>query len=208
MHLKLTVGVVCAASAGLVAAVQQGGATPPGLDARLAHAVAHARQVAREVELRHRLPDGRRLVVSEVTTMRGVATLEILNPTNGSTTSIPTANGVYIALCGHGARKQCAIADGGARAGDALVARRQALELARRLLVETRLDLVAVGLPQTPTRQLLLLFERDLLDSTETGTDAGTIDRLSRGRLYAQAGLIAFSATKDSLALLKLPSRR
>ena len=92
-------------------------------------------------------------------------------------------------------------------AGDALVARRQAVELARRTLAETPLDLVVVALPQRSTR-LLLVFERGRLDLADQGIDASLVDRLTRDRLYATAGLIAFSDTEDSLALVKLRARR
>ena len=92
-------------------------------------------------------------------------------------------------------------------AGDAVVARRQAVELARRTLAETQLDLVVVALPQRSTR-LLLVFERGRLDLSDQGTDASLVDRLTRDRLYATAGLIAFSDTEDSLALVKLRARR
>jgi len=201
-QLVLAVGVLCLASAGKAIGAEQ-----PRSNERLAQAVAHAQQIRRDVELRHRLPDGRRLHVAEVTTMLGVATLETLDPASWSGRSIPTGNGIYVSLCGRGARRHCAIGAGGARAGDALVARTQALEFARRTLLETQVDLVVVALPQTPTRHVLLLFEGDLLNAAETGTDPETVDQLTRGRLYTPAGLIAFSATEDSLALLKLPIR-
>lgn len=183
-----------------------GAEQPP--EERLAPAVTHTREIAHDVELRYRLPGGRRLFVAEVTTTVVVATLEILDTTGLSGRSIPAGNGVYVSLCGRGARRHCAITGGGARASDALVVRRQALELARRTLLETQVDLVVVALAQTPTRHLLLLFERGLLDTTESGMDARTVDRLTRGRIYAPAGIVAFSAAEDSLALTKLPLRR
>ena len=178
------------------------GAKPPDDQERLAPAVAETKRIAREVELRHRLPDGRRLAVTEVTTMLGVATLETFDPTDWSGRSLETDNGIYLSLCGRAARRHCAITGGGG-AGDALVARRQAVELARRTLLETPLDLVVVALPQAATR-LLLVFERAQLDLTDHGTEASAVDRLTRDRLYATAGLIAFSETEDSLALVKL----
>ncbi len=132
-QLVLAVGVLCLASAG-----EAFGAEQPRSNERLAQAVAHAQQIRRDVELRLRLPDGRRLHVAEVTTMLGVATLETLDPASWSGRSIPTGNGIYVSLCGRGARRHCAIGAGGARAGDALVARTQALEIARRTLLERR----------------------------------------------------------------------
>ena len=202
-QLVLAVGALCLAIAGKAFGAEQ----PARPDERLAQAVAQSQQIARDVELRHRLPDGRRLHVAEVTATRGVATLETLDPASWSGRSIPAGNGIYVSLCGRGARRHCAIGAGGARAGDALVARRQALEFARRTLLETQVDLVVVALPQTPTRHVLLLFEGDLLNAAETGTDPETVHHLTRGRLYTPAGLIAFSATEDSLAFLKLPTR-
>ena len=180
---------------------------PPDDHERLAPAVAQTQGIAREVELRHRLPDGRRLAVAEVTTMLGVATLETLDPVGWSGRSIETDNGVYVSLCGRAARRHCAITDGGG-IDDAPVARRQAVALARQTLLETELDLVVVALPQSPTRNLMLVFERGLFDPAENGTDARLVDRLTRDRLYATAGLVAFSDVEESLALVKLRSRR
>jgi hypothetical protein len=172
---------------------------------RLAPAVTQAKRIAREVELRHRLPGGGRLAIVEVTTMLGVSTLETFDPSDWSGRSIETDNGIYVSLCG-GGRRHCAMSELGG-AGDAVVARRQAVELARRTLAETQLYLVVVALPQRSTR-LLLVFERGRLDLSDQDTDVGVVDRLTRDRLYATAGLIPFSDTEDSLALVKLRARR
>ena len=187
---------VCLAISGTAIAADR----PPD-DERLAPAVAQTKRIAQEVESRHRLPGGGRLAIVEVTTMLGVSTLETFDPSDWSGRSIETDNGIYVALCG-GVRRHCAMNELGG-AGDALLARRQAVELARRALAETTLDLVVVALPQRSTR-LLLVFERGRLDLGDQGSDASLVDRLTRDRLYATAGLIPFSDTEDSLALVKL----
>ena len=197
----LTALASCLALSGTAIAADR----PPD-DERLAPAVAQTKRIAREVELRHRLPGGGRLAIVEVTTMLGVATLETFDPGDWSGRSIETDNGVYVSLCGGAPRRHCTISQQG-DAGDAVVARRQAVELARRTLAETPLDLVVVALPQRSTR-LLLVFERGRLDLSDQDTNPSVVDRLTRDRLYATAGLIAFSDTEDSLALVKLRARR
>jgi hypothetical protein len=79
-----------------------------------------------------------------------------------------------------------------------LAARSQALALARRTLRETSVSVVVVALPQTATRHLQLVFERDLLQTTETSAE-----RLTRARLYAMAGLVNAGA-EDSLVLIRI----
>lgn len=165
---------------------------------RLAPSVARARRIAARVERQHRLPDGGRLPFGEVSTTLAVATLE-LSGLAGSSRSIPAENGVYAVLCGHGARRHCAL---GARVRptDALVARRQALAFAALVFGETPVDLVVVALPQSATEYILLVFQRDLLDAGEP--DVG---RDTRDRFFAMTGLAAIGLS-DSLLLAQLPS--
>ena len=80
----------------------------------------------------------------------------------------------------------------------AIAARRQALELALATLRETTADVVVVGLPQSRTRYVLLVFERDLLAVADIDPLAATADRL-----YAMGGLVN-SGREDSLVLVRL----
>ena len=125
-------------------------------------------------------------------TTAGVATLELVDPIDWSGRSIPTRNGVHYGLCDRGPLRPCNLGRG------ALAARRQAVELARAAFRDTDVDLVVVGLPQSPTRHVQLVFERDIL--TET------LDPLAAtaARLYAMGGLVPHSPTEDSLVLVRL----
>jgi hypothetical protein len=165
----LVVAVIVLALAGTA------GASPSSLD--------QARRIAREVERGHGLP------VSGVTTTSGVATLELFDPGTRTLRSVSTANGVHYTLCAKVLRR-CVL--------PARVARAEALELARRTLLETDADLVVVGLPQTPTRHVQLVFERDVLDSPEQGAEEAT-----RRRLYVMALVVTIGA-EDSLLLVRL----
>jgi hypothetical protein len=134
----------------------------------------------------------RAISVSPASTTAGVATLELVDPIDWSGRSIPTHNGVHYGLCDRGPLRPCNLGRG------ALAARRQAVELARAAFRDTDVDLVVVGLPQSPTRHALLVFERDLLSD---GLDplAATAQRV-----YAMGGLVAHSETDDSLVLVRL----
>ena len=148
-------------------------------------ALDEARRIARAAQNEHGP------AISAVTTTSGVAALELFNPATGWSHSVPAGNGIHFTLCGRVLRR-CAL--------PALAARRQALALARRTLRETSVTLVVVALPQTATRHLQLVFERDLLDTTETSAE-----RLTRARLYAMAGLVnGLLITRADL----LPKRR
>ena len=95
--------------------------------------------------------------VSPASTTAAVATLELVDPIDWSGRSIPTRNGVHYGLCDRGPLRPCNLGRG------ALAARRQAVELAQVAFRDTGVDLVVVGLPQSRTRHVLLVFERDLL---------------------------------------------
>jgi hypothetical protein len=157
--------------------------TATGAEPGAVPAVEQARTIAREVEARFGLP------VTGVTTTSGVATLELFDPAARTVRSVPAANGIHFTLC---------TKVPGACALPARAARAQALALARRTLRETSVGLVVVALPQSATRHLQLVFERDVFD-----TPALTADRLTRDRLYAMAGLVTGSE-EDSLVLVKL----
>ena len=125
-------------------------------------------------------------------TTAGVATLELVDPVNWSGRSVPTRNGVHYGLCDRGPLLPCSIRRG------AFAARRQALKLAQTAFRDTDVDLVVVGLPQSRTRHLLLVFERDLL-----GEDLDPLAATAQ-RLYAMGGLVPHSETEDSLLLVRL----
>ncbi|MEO5575332.1 MAG: hypothetical protein ABIR67_10695 [Gaiellaceae bacterium] len=133
------------------------------------------------------------LPVSGAATTAGVATLELIDPLLWSGRSVSAGNGVYFSLCDRGSLRPCSVGRG------AVTARRQAVELALTTFRDTAADLVVVGLPQTPTRHVLLVFERDLLSTP--GLDPL---RESADRLYAMGGLVAYSETEDSLVLVRL----
>ena len=132
------------------------------------------------------------LPVSPATTTAGVSTLELVDPATWTGRTVPAGNGVHFRICG-ALLRPCALKRG------ALRARTQALELARRTLRATEADLVVVALPQSATRHVLLVFERDVVDA------AGDADTLTRDRLYAMGGLLNVG-TADSLLLVKLPA--
>jgi hypothetical protein len=187
---------------------------------RLAPTLDRARKVARDVERRYRLPGGRRLAVAEVATTLPVASLELMTSAAGPSRSVATDNGIYFALCGRGARRHCAFPAANSGRAAAFLARRQGLELALRTFRETPATLVVVSLPQSATRAVLLVFERDtaprgdwreLLRSLErarpgTGTPAllSEVDRVTRARLFAPHGLTSLSETQESLVAVAL----
>lgn len=131
--------------------------------------------------------------VSAASTTAGVATLELIDPITWSGRSVPAGNGTFFRLCDRGPVEPCAI-----RAG-AEQARRQAFELALSTLRATTADVVVIALPQSATRSVLLVFERDLLAATQ-------LDPLreSAARLYLMGGLVCLSETEDSLILVRL----
>ena len=134
-----------------------------------------------------------RTPLSAASTTAGVATLELIDPLTWSGRSVPAGNGTYFRLCDRGSLRPCAIGAG------AVQARRQAFELALATLRATTADVVVVGLPQSATRTVLLVFERDLLAATELEPL-----RETAARLYFMGGLVCLSDTEDSLILVRL----
>ena len=140
--------------------------------------------------------------VSPASTTAGVASLELFDPSILRGRSIPARNGVHYGLCDRGPLLPCSLRRG------AFAARRQALRLAQAAFRDTDVDVVVVGLPQSRTRHVLLVFERDLL-----GEDLDPLAATAQ-RLYAMGGLVPYSETEDSLVLVRLrpsaaaPARR
>jgi hypothetical protein len=126
-------------------------------------------------------------------TTAGVATLELVDPVAWSGRSVPARNGVYFGFCDRGPLRPCALGRG------AFTVRRQAFKLALATLRDTNADVVVIGLPQSPTRYALLVFERDLLNALDLDPLRATSDRL-----YMMGGLVAYSGTEDSLFLVRL----
>ncbi|HYK07077.1 MAG TPA: hypothetical protein VEW11_04855 [Gaiellaceae bacterium] len=133
-----------------------------------------------------------KIPASPASTTAGVASLELVDPIDWSGRSIPARNGVHYGLCDRGPLRPCNLGRG------ALAARRQAVELARAAFRNTGVDLVVVGLPQSPTRHVLLVFERDIL------TEARDPLAATAARLYAMGTLVPHSPTEDSLVLFRL----
>ena len=130
--------------------------------------------------------------VSPGSTTGGVAALELVDPVFWSGRSVPASNGVYFGFCDRGPLRPCSLGRG------AIAARRQAVELALATLRETTADVVVVGLPQSRTRYVLLVFERDLLAIANSIRSPRR-----RDRLYAMGGLVN-SGAEDSLVLVRL----
>jgi len=130
--------------------------------------------------------------VSPASRTAGVATLELVDPVNWSGRSVPTRNGLHYGLCDRGPLLPCSLRRG------AFAARRQAMKLAQAAFRDTDVDLVVVGLPQSRTRHVLLVFERDLL-----GEDLDPLAATAQ-RLYAMGGLVPHSETEDNLLLVRL----
>ena len=108
-----------------------------------------------------------------------MAALELVDPVLSSGRSVPASNGVHFGFCDRGPLRPCSLGRG------AIAARRQAVELALATFRETTADVVVVGLPQSRTRYVLLVFERDLLAIANIDPLAATADRL-----YAMGGLV------------------
>jgi hypothetical protein len=136
-----------------------------------------------------------RIPVSSASTTAAVASLELHDPLGRTSRSVDAAGGVYFRLCDRGSFRPCAIERG------AWAARRQAHALARATFARTGTGLVVVGLPQTPTRYALLVFERDVLEADEALAATAT-------RLYDMAGLVACSERRDCLELVRLRAWR
>ncbi len=128
--------------------------------------------------------------VSEPSSTAAVTTLELSSAT-WTGRSVSAANGVYYQLCARGPLRRCAIG------GGAPAARLEAFALAARAFQNQTTDLVVVALPQSPTLQLLLVFERDVLAEPDAGS-------ATSGRLYAVASLVTVGV-EDSLILFRLP---
>jgi hypothetical protein len=162
--------VATALAAGAVAAFPT--AAPAGSEALAPETVVHARLIAAQVAARYRLLPGRKLTVTETTSMEVVHSVTLVTP-NELPRVVSTDNGIYFALCSVGAR--CPYPTRAAWPPAAFLPRRMALELALRAFLETRLTLVVVALPTA--EPVWVVFERDdLLGAVDAPAE---LDRLA-----------------------------
>jgi hypothetical protein len=147
--------------------------------------LVRAKAIRTHVNARYRLLSGRRLAVTEVTSMDVVESVSLMTDPVEPLHVVPADNGIYFALCS--IRAKCPYpARSAAWPADAFRPRRQALELAVRVFSRTTANLVVVALPtRSPT---WIVFERaDLSD--EIG--APLLDQLAGNPGFADAGLRA-----------------
>jgi hypothetical protein len=164
--------------------------------------LTRARAIRAEVSARYRPLPGRRLVVTEATSMGVGSWLALLNHDWLDGRIVPTDHGVYFAICS--ARARCPYPARRAAWGvAAFMPRRQALELAVRAFLETSVSVVVVSLPTA--RPVWLVLERDdLLASIDAPAVLGQlasspavvdlplrelVGRLTRPRLFAPVAL-------------------
>jgi hypothetical protein len=155
-------------------------------------ALVRAKAIRTNVNARYlRLP-GRKLAVTEVTSMGVVDSVSLIVDPLEPPHVVAAENGIYFALCTVGAR--CPHPPWSAAwPATAFRPRRQALELAVRAFAQTAASLVVVALPTwSPT---WVVFERDDL-SKEVG--AALREQLAADPRYADAGL---RAAVDELTL-------
>ena len=127
--------------------------------------LVRAKAIRTEVNARYRRLAGRKLRVTDVTTMGVIESLRIMEDPLEPDRVVPTDNGIYFQLCS--VRAKCPYpARSAVWPDDAFRPRRLALELAVRTFSRTTADLVVVALPtRSPT---WIVFERDDL-SAEVG---------------------------------------
>lgn len=147
--------------------------------------LVRAKAIRTHVNARYRRLSGRRLAVTEVTSMGVVESVSLMTDPTKPLHVVPADNGIYFALCS--LRAKCPYpARSAAWSADAFRPRRQALELAVRVFSRTTADLVVVALPtRSPT---WIVFERADL-SAEVG--APLLDQLAGNPGFADAGLRA-----------------
>jgi hypothetical protein len=205
VFVRRSLGVVAVVVLG-IAALQMLGVGPQSAQARLlslhgehqrvANALADSRRIAREVERTYRHA-GADLAVREVSPMDVVETVELMPGVSRPGRSVPAGNGIYFAIC---KSAPCALHRHELSREQALLARREALELARRTLQETAADLVVVALPTRWVLTVLLVLTRG--DLVAAGGDG-----LARRHLYVHGGVVPYSGTRDSLLAFPLESR-
>lgn len=178
--------------------------------------IEHATAIRADVTARYRPTHG--LVVTEASSTDVVGSLTLWTADGASVREVPTARGVYYALCPMHAT--CPFPSRQrARPITAFAPRRAALELAFRTFAETTADPVVISLPTR--RWVLLVLERSEVAATastaalDPGDDTGVaptnplpavVDDLTLGHLYAPFALGTGSDGTDTLAAVRLTS--
>lgn len=176
------------------------GAEPAGAAAAQ---LEQARRIRREITGRYARPGRRSLVVTEASSTAVVESFRLLTASLDEVRTLPAGNGIFYSICP--ARASCPYpARRFAREAEALLPRRQALELAARTFAETSADLVAVCLP-TLTYTLFVVERaelarevtpQELADALRgdpslpaAATLRELVDRITRPRLFVPLGL-------------------
>jgi hypothetical protein len=201
----------------LAVCVVSGAALTSGASARPEPGlIEHATAIRADVTARYRSPQG--LVVTEASSTDVVGSLTLWTADGASVREVPTAHGVYYALCPM--RATCPFPSRKrARPITAFAPRRAALELAIRTFAETTADPVVIALPTR--RWVLLVLERSEVAgiawaaALDAGDDPGVatteplravVDDLTLGHLYAPFALGTGSDGTDTLAAVQLTS--
>jgi hypothetical protein len=146
-------------------------------------ALVRAKSIRTHVNARYRRLPGRKLAVTEVTSMGVVDSVSLITDPLDAARVLPAENGIYFALCSVEAKCPHP-ARWAAWPAAAFRPRRQALELAVRAFEQTAATVVVVALPTwSPT---WLVFERtELLEQV----GAPLRNQLSADPRFADAGL-------------------
>jgi len=188
--IRISLFASAALAAGAVAAIP----APASKSAPELHpqALLRAKAIRTNVNARYRRLPGRKLAVTEVTSMGVVDSVSLIVDPLEPAQVLPAENGIYFALCTVGAR--CPHPPRSAAwSATAFRPRRQALELAVQAFAQTAASLVVVALPTwSPT---WVVFERDDL-SKEIGAPLRA--QLAADPRFADAGL---RAAVDELTL-------
>ena len=178
-----------------------------------------AKAIRTHVNARYRQLTGRRLAVTEVTSMGVVESVSLMTDPVEPLHVVPADNGIYFELCS--VRAKCPYpARSAAWPADAFRPRRQALELAVRVFSRTTADLVVVALPtRSPT---WIVFERadlfaevgaplrDQLAGDPSFADAGLraiVDRLTRRRTFLPLEVMSVGPGRETFVAVALFGR-
>jgi len=215
--LSAIVLVALAAVVGAAAALP-GPAPATSSDVR-PETLAQAREIRAQVTARYRLAPGRKLSVTEATSMAVLDSLTLLTTAN-ELRVVPTDDGIYFAICS--ARARCPYpARAASWPASAFLPRRQALELAVRTFLETSATLVVVALPTA--EPVWLVFERNDLTGlaapalrTQLTADPEVtnaalrhvVDQLTLPRLFVPVAIVPVSGTTETMLAVSLDNGR
>ena len=216
-RLRPVLLAVCLAAAGAGAALPA--RASESVSELAPQSLVRAKAIRAHVNARYRRLPGRRLAVTEVTSMGVVESVSLMTDPVEPLHVIPAHNGIYFALCS--VRAKCPYpARSAVWPATAFRPRRQALELAVRVFSRTTADLVVVALPtRSPT---WIVFERADL-SAEVGApllnqlagnpafaDTGlraSVDRLTRGRTFVPLELLSLGPGRETFVAVALFGR-